>query len=168
MKDIQPSVPVSVSLKNGKLPPAKLTSAPSQNSIVHHSMNISDPPVTIQITAKPLQHEILQVFIDLGRNPTEALHKWNYTLPKKVNGSYGENFTITDSAYSITLTARAIRDALSGANGNSTNSTMKTADSGNTTSSGNITGLGTELDSTAISVGIKKKGKNYLINISAK
>ena len=110
--DIQPSAPVTVSLTNSNTPPLKLVSSPLLQGIVYHSLNLSNPVLAVQLTAKPLQSEGITIFVDIGRKPTATSHRWNFTLPKMVNDSIGDNFTVTDNAYSITLPAKVIKDAL--------------------------------------------------------
>jgi hypothetical protein len=160
--DIQPSAPVSVSLQNTNLPPAELVNPSSQTGLVHHSLNISDPPKAVQISAKPLQFDILSVFIGFGQKPTASSHQWNFTLPKMINDSVGENFTITESAYSITLSAKSIQNVLNTMTaGNTTNDTSTQAPSSSTATviDNNSTDSSNGSFANTLYVGIKRDGK---------
>lgn len=127
--------------------------------MVYHSLNISNPAVAVQLSAKPLEFEILKVFIDIGKNPTATSHKWSYVLPKMENGSLAENFTITESAYSITLPGKQIRDALSGISNDTGTNTESPLQMDTTISIMNASENGNQSVGNTLFVGIKREGK---------
>ncbi len=81
---LTPSVSFGVTLKPQAITKPDCTNSTPKDTfgMIYHGLEISNPPMPVQISIYPRQDEILEVYISANRLPNPANYMWNFTIPK--------------------------------------------------------------------------------------